>query len=81
MPAGTTWRSCGLAGVDQLRTDLALDALDMGLWAPQRAGKDVTGLIHHSDRALNIERFAKCTTCSLATTGRDMRLLVGNRRC
>ena len=33
-----------------LRTDLALDALDMGLWARQRAGQDVTGLIHHSDR-------------------------------
>lgn len=33
-----------------LRTDLALDALDMGLWARQRAGHDVTGLIHHSDR-------------------------------
>jgi transposase InsO family protein len=33
-----------------LRTDLALDALDMGLWARQRVGQDVTGLIHHSDR-------------------------------
>jgi transposase InsO family protein len=32
-----------------LRTDLALDALDMGLWARQRAGQDVTGLVHHSD--------------------------------
>lgn len=32
-----------------LRTDLALDALDMGLWARQRAGHDVTGLTHHSD--------------------------------
>jgi putative transposase len=35
-----------------LRTDLALDALDMGLWARQRAGHDVTGLIHHSDRGV-----------------------------
>jgi transposase InsO family protein len=33
-----------------LRTDLALDALDMGLWTRQRAGQDVTGLVHHSDR-------------------------------
>jgi transposase InsO family protein len=32
-----------------LRTDLALDALDMGLWNRQRAGQDVTGLVHHSD--------------------------------
>jgi len=38
-----------------LRTDLALDALDMGLWARQRAGQDVAGLTHHSDRGVNIE--------------------------
>lgn len=35
-----------------LRTDLALGALDMGLWARGRAGHDVTGLIHHSDRGV-----------------------------
>uniref|UniRef100_UPI0028B1DA30 IS3 family transposase n=1 Tax=Miniimonas arenae TaxID=676201 RepID=UPI0028B1DA30 len=35
-----------------LRTDLALDALDMGLWARRRAGQDTTGLIHHSDRGV-----------------------------
>jgi transposase InsO family protein len=35
-----------------LRTDLALDALDMGLWARHRAGQDVTGLTHHSDRGV-----------------------------
>ncbi|MFT4122561.1 MAG: IS3 family transposase [Microbacteriaceae bacterium] len=35
-----------------LLTDLALDALDMALWARQRAGQDVTGLIHHSDRGV-----------------------------
>ena len=35
-----------------LRTDLALDALDMGLWARERASQDVTGLIHHSDRGV-----------------------------
>ncbi len=35
-----------------LRTDLALDALDMGLWARQRAGRDVSGLVHHSDRGV-----------------------------
>jgi putative transposase len=33
-----------------LRTDLALDALEMGIWSRQRAGHDVTGLIHHSDK-------------------------------
>jgi len=35
-----------------LRTDLALDALDMGLWSRQRAGQDVSGLTHHSDRGV-----------------------------
>lgn len=35
-----------------LRTDLALDALDMGLWERQRAGQDVAGLVHHSDRGV-----------------------------
>ena len=35
-----------------LRTDLALDALDMGLWSRQRAGRDVTGLVYHSDRGV-----------------------------
>ncbi len=38
-----------------LRTDLALDALDMGLWTRQRAGHDVTGLTHHSDRGVQGE--------------------------
>ncbi|TCM42796.1 integrase-like protein [Kribbella sp. VKM Ac-2568] len=35
-----------------LRTDLTLDALDMGLWSRQRAGQDVTDLTHHSDRGV-----------------------------
>ena len=35
-----------------MRTDLALDALDMGLWQRQRTGQNVTGLIHHSDRGV-----------------------------
>ncbi|MCX6405633.1 IS3 family transposase [Nocardioides sp.] len=38
-----------------LRTDLALDALDMGMWTRQRAGQDVTGLAHHSDRGVQGE--------------------------
>ena len=33
-------------------TDRALDALNMGLWARSRAGHDVAGLIHHSDRGV-----------------------------
>ncbi len=33
-----------------LRTDLALDALEMGLWTRRREGRDTEGLIHHSDK-------------------------------
>jgi putative transposase len=33
-----------------LRTELALDALEMSLWA--RAGDDLRGLVHHSDRGV-----------------------------
>jgi putative transposase len=32
-----------------MTTDLPLDALDMALWHRGRAGREVTGLIHHSD--------------------------------
>jgi transposase InsO family protein len=39
-----------LAVSTSLRTDLVLDALDMGLWARQRAGQDVNGLKHPSGR-------------------------------
>jgi transposase InsO family protein len=45
-----------------LHTDLALDALDMGIWARRRAGRDLSQLIQHSDRdehwnSANIEPF------------------------
>jgi putative transposase len=33
-----------------LRTDLALDALEMAMWRRRRAGADLAGLVHHSDR-------------------------------
>ncbi len=35
-----------------LYTDLALDALNMGIWTRQHAGVDVSALIHHSDRGV-----------------------------
>ena len=35
-----------------LHTDLALDALEMGMWNRARAGTDLSGLIHHSDRGV-----------------------------
>ena len=33
-----------------LRTDLALDAIEMGLWTRARDGHDTSQLVHHSDR-------------------------------
>ena len=35
-----------------LRSDLALDALEMAIWNRQRAGVDMSGLVHHSDRGV-----------------------------
>jgi putative transposase len=35
-----------------LRTDLALDALEMGLWTRQHAGQNTTGVIAHSDKGV-----------------------------
>jgi putative transposase len=35
-----------------LRSDLAIDALEMAVWNRQRAGADLAGLIHHSDRGV-----------------------------
>jgi putative transposase len=45
-----------------LHTDLALDALDMGIWTRRRASRDLSQLTHHSDsdhhlNAANIELF------------------------
>ncbi len=37
---------------NNLRTDLALDALNMGLWSRRREGADLKQLIHHSDRGV-----------------------------
>ncbi len=33
-----------------LRTDLALDAWEMGIWTREHAGQGLSQLIHHSDR-------------------------------
>jgi len=35
-----------------LRTDLALDALEMGLWTRARDGRETSALIHHSDKGV-----------------------------
>ena len=35
-----------------LRSDLAIDALEMAVWNRQRAGDDLSQLVHHSDRGV-----------------------------
>lgn len=35
-----------------MRTDLVLDALEMGIWTRQRENRDLSQLIHHSDRGV-----------------------------
>ncbi len=35
-----------------LYTELALDALEMGIWSRRKDGADLTGLVHHSDRGV-----------------------------
>ena len=59
-----------------LRTDLALDALEMGIWTRQRAERDVSGLVHHSDRGVQYvavrytQRLAEAgAVASVGTTG------------
>lgn len=42
----------GWQAATSLYTDLALDALEMAIWRRQRAGADLSGLIHHSDRGV-----------------------------
>lgn len=50
----------------RLYTDLALDALRMGIWRREHAGHDLAGLKHHSDRGVQYrairytERLAEC---------------------
>jgi putative transposase len=43
-------RVVGWQITSHLRTELALDALEMAFWVRAREGRDVSGLIHHSDK-------------------------------
>jgi putative transposase len=59
-----------------LRTDLALDALNMGLWTRHRDGHDTTALVHHSDKGVQYlavrytERLAEAgAVASVGSTG------------
>jgi len=42
----------GWQASQSLRSDLAIDALEMAVWNRQRAGADLAGLVHHSDRGV-----------------------------
>ena len=48
-------------------TDLALEALEMGIWTRQRSGQDVSGLTHHSDKG--VQHVDVCYTQRLAEPG------------
>nr|WP_281254318.1 DDE-type integrase/transposase/recombinase [Sanguibacter antarcticus] len=59
-----------------LRTDLALNALEMGIWTRKREGRDLSGLTHHSDRGVQYvavrytQRLAEAgAVASVGTTG------------
>ena len=45
-------RALGWQLSTSLRTDLALDVLEMAFWTRERAGHSVTGLRHHSDKGV-----------------------------
>jgi putative transposase len=69
-----------------LYTDLALDALNMGIWCRRRAGADLSRLIHHSDRGVQYvavrytERLAEAdVVASVGSIGDS--LLTGQCRC
>lgn len=54
-----------------LRTDLALDALDMALWARRSSGADLTDLVHHSDRRVQYRaiRYTRRLADAVASVG------------
>ena len=62
-----------------LRTDLALDALDMGLWTRQHEGHDTSNLIHHSDQGVQGE-FNRWSQHPEFGGVQSWRLLTGARR-
>ncbi len=45
-------RIVGWQASRSFRTDLALHALKQAIWERTRAGEDLTGLVHHSDRGV-----------------------------
>jgi len=60
-------RIVGWQASRSLRTDLALDALEQAIWDRNRAGNDLSQLVHHSDRG--VQYLAIRYTERLAETG------------
>ncbi|MFE9642530.1 hypothetical protein ACFYOC_26250 [Nocardiopsis alba] len=51
-------RVVGWQVLKSLRTDLALDALEMVVWNRSHVSRRIDGLVHHSDRGCRISRCA-----------------------
>lgn len=47
-----SWMVVGWQISNSLRSDLAIDALEMAIWNRTRAGGVLDGLVHHSDRGV-----------------------------
>jgi putative transposase len=58
-----------------LRADLAIDALEMAVWNRTRAGNDLDGLVHHSDRGVQY----LCVRYSERLAANDIVASVGSR--
>jgi transposase InsO family protein len=68
-----------------LRTDLALDALNMGLWTRAHDGHDTNDLVHHSDYAeVGVKPRSRGLACACGVGRLIPRLngvvLIGGRR-
>lgn len=66
-----------------LRTHLALDAVEMGIWTRQHPERDVAGLVHHSDRDVHYVAVPPSTWrrrrfAAVGTTGTALRQRVGS---
>ena len=61
-------RIVGWQVADHLRSDLALDALEMAIWARRR--EDIGGLVHHSDYAeVGVKPRNRDTACVAGSAG------------
>ena len=64
-------RIVGWRVANTLRTDLALDALEHALWQRSREQRELTGLVHHSDRGvqyLSIRYSERLTTAGVTAS-------------